>query len=110
MAGLEASRSPEQSMSAASRSSNSSKAEGRRSNCGRSGTARGGGHGVASMQLPENLYERLRHLAVEDPREARGLFLQLLDSGGLALDHFLGRISSAADGRLRHLVANALRN
>ena len=62
------------------------------------------------MQLSENLYERLRHLAVEDPREERSLFLQLLDSGGPALDHFLGRISSAADGRLRHLVANALRN
>jgi len=62
------------------------------------------------MQLPENLYERLRHLAVEDPREARKVFLQLLDSGGLALDHFLERISSAADGRLRHLVAHALRN
>jgi phosphoserine phosphatase RsbU/P len=62
------------------------------------------------MQLPENLYERLRQLTVEDPREARGVFLQLLDSGGPALDHFLGRISSAADGRLRHLVANALRN
>jgi sigma-B regulation protein RsbU (phosphoserine phosphatase) len=62
------------------------------------------------MQLPENLYERLRQLAVEDPREARKVFLQLLDSGGPALDHFLGRISSAADGRLRHLVASALRN
>src|SRR5262249_39309416 len=110
MAGLEASRSPEQSMSAVSRSSTCSKAEGRRSKCGRSGTAPGGRHGVGSMQLPENLYERLRHLAVEDPREARKVFLQLLDSGGLALDHFLERISSAADGRLRHLVAHALRN
>src|SRR5262249_28729543 len=106
MAGLEASRSPEQSMSAVSRSSTCSKVEGRRSKCGRSGTAPGEGHGVGSM-LPENLYERLRHLAVEDPREARKVFLQLLDSGGPALDHFLERISSAADGRLRHLVANA---
>ena len=62
------------------------------------------------MQPPEILYERLRRLAVEDPREARGVFLQLLDSNGPALDHFLGRISSPADGRLRQLVANALRN
>jgi sigma-B regulation protein RsbU (phosphoserine phosphatase) len=62
------------------------------------------------MQLPENLYERLRHLAVEDPREARTVFLQLLDSGGPVLDHFLGQISSAGDGRLRQLVATALRN
>jgi sigma-B regulation protein RsbU (phosphoserine phosphatase) len=37
------------------------------------------------------------------------VFLQLLDSGGPALDQFLGRISSTSDGRLRHLVANALR-
>lgn len=61
------------------------------------------------MPAPENLYEGLRHLAVEDPREARRVFLQLLDSGGPALDHFLGCISSPADGRLRHLVASALR-
>jgi len=62
------------------------------------------------MEPPEILYERLRHLAVEDPLEARRVFLRLLDSGGPALDHFLGRISSPADGRLRQLVANAPRN
>jgi len=62
------------------------------------------------MQPPEDLYERLRQLAVEDPREARRVFLQLLDSGGGALDDFLGRICSSSDGRLRHLVAGALRN
>ena len=62
------------------------------------------------MQPPEILFERLRHLAVEDPREARRVFLQLLDSGGPALDDFLGRISSPPHGRLRQLVANALRS
>jgi len=62
------------------------------------------------MQPPENLYEKLRHLAVEDPREARRVFLQLLDSGGPSLDDFLGRIASPANGRLRQLVANALRS
>ena len=62
------------------------------------------------MQPPENLYEKLRHLAVEDPREARRVFLQLLDSGGPALDGFLGIIASPANGRLRQLVANALRS
>ena len=56
------------------------------------------------------LYERLRRLAVEDPREARRVFLRNLDSGGSALEQFLGQISSPADGRLRHLVASALRN
>jgi phosphoserine phosphatase RsbU/P len=62
------------------------------------------------MQAPEILYERLRHLVVEDPRETRRIFLQLLDSGGPALDQFLGSISSPADGRLRQVVATALRN
>jgi sigma-B regulation protein RsbU (phosphoserine phosphatase) len=62
------------------------------------------------MPPPENLYEKLRYLAVEDPREARRVFSQLLDSGGPALDDFLGRIASPADGRLRQLVANALRS
>ncbi len=62
------------------------------------------------MRAPEILYEELRRLVVEDPREARRVFLQLLDSGGPALDHFLGHISSPSDGRLRQLVANALRN
>ena len=40
------------------------------------------------MEPPEILYERLRRLAVEDPREARRVFLQLLDSAGPVLDHF----------------------
>jgi len=56
------------------------------------------------------LYESLRHLAVEDPREARKVFLRYFDSGGSTLEQFLGEISSPADGRLRHLVASALRN
>src|SRR5947209_1502079 len=86
-------------MNAVNRSSTCSKAEERRSNYGRS-----------AMQPPEALYDGLRRLVVEDPREARRVFLQVLDSGGPALDHFLGRISSPADGRLRQLVAKALRN
>jgi len=63
-------------------------------------------------QLPpaQLFHERLRHLAIEDPREARKLFLHLFDSGGSALDQFLEQISSPADGRLRHVVASALRN
>ena len=62
------------------------------------------------MQPVELLHDRLRRLAVEDPREARKVFLVLFDSGGSALEQFLGQISSPADGRLRHLVASALRN
>jgi len=62
------------------------------------------------MQPPELLHERLRRLAVEDPREARKAFLRLFDSGGSALEQFLDHISSPADGRLRHLIASTLRN
>ena len=62
------------------------------------------------MQPAELLADKLRHLAIEDPREARNMFLGILDSGGSALDRFLGQISSQADGRLRHLVAGSLRN
>jgi sigma-B regulation protein RsbU (phosphoserine phosphatase) len=62
------------------------------------------------MQPAEVRHERLRRLAVEDPREARKIVLRIFDSGGSALEQFLGEISSPADGRLRHLVASALRN
>src|SRR5215813_6324654 len=99
MDGLEPLRSAAQSTNAANRSSTCSKAEEKRSNY-----ARGG------MQPAELLHERLRRLAVEDPREARKAFLRLFDSGGSALEQFLGHVSSPADGRLRHLIAGALRN
>ncbi|MGH9630689.1 MAG: PP2C family protein-serine/threonine phosphatase [Bryobacteraceae bacterium] len=62
------------------------------------------------MQPAELLHEKLRRLAVEDPREARKAFLRIFDSGGSVLEQFLGQIISPADGRLRHLVASALRN
>jgi len=58
----------------------------------------------------ELLPERFRRLAVEDPRQARKEFLLVFDAGGPVLEQFLGQISSPADGRLRHLVASALRN
>jgi hypothetical protein len=62
------------------------------------------------MQPAELFHEGLRRLAVEDPREARKAFLRVFDSGGSALEQFLGEISSPEDGRLRHVVASALRN
>src|SRR5579863_2433484 len=99
MAAWEPSRNTVPSMNAASRSSTCSKAEERRSSCARS-----------AMQPPDLLPENLRQLAVEDPREARRVFLRIFDSGGSALEQFLGQISSPADGRLRHLVASSLRN
>src|SRR4051794_3916694 len=98
MAASEASRRLAVWTSAGSRSSICWKAGERPSNGARS-----------VMQPAELVHERLRRLAVEDPREARKAFLRILDSGGSALERFLGQISSPADGRLRHLVASALR-
>ncbi|MCU1261360.1 MAG: response regulator receiver protein, partial [Bryobacterales bacterium] len=62
------------------------------------------------MQPAELAHENLLRLAVEDPREARRVFLRIFDSDSSALERFLGEISSPSDGRLRHLVASALRN
>src|SRR5689334_8398097 len=99
MAGLERLRSLGLSMNAANRSSTCSKAEEKRSNCARS-----------AMQPAELVHEKLLRLAVEDPREARKVFLRIFDSDSSALERFLEQISSPADGHLRHLVASALRN
>src|SRR5215475_1603240 len=98
MAGWEWLRSSAALMNAANRSLICWKAEERRSIC-------------APGAMPADpLYETLRRLAVEDPRDARKVFLQYLDSGGSAVERFLEQISSPGDGRLRHLVASALRS
>src|SRR5260370_21390369 len=86
-------------MNAANRSSICSKAEEKHSTCARS-----------AMQPAEHVHEKLLRLAVEDPREPGKVFLRIFDSDNSALERFLGQISSPADGRLRHLVASALRN
>src|SRR5260370_2864361 len=86
-------------MNAANRSSICSKAEEKHSTCARS-----------AMQPAEHVHESLLRLAVEDPGEARKVFLRIFDSDNSALERFLERISSPADGRLRHLAASALRN
>src|SRR5262252_8117017 len=104
MAGLESLRSEVPSTNAVNRLSTCSKVAERHLNYAQSA--------MQADQLPpaQLFHERLRHLAIEDPREARKLFLHLFDSGGSALDQFLEQISSPADGRLRHVVASALRN
>lgn len=57
----------------------------------------------------ENLYRRLRELAVTDPRSARREVSQLLDQDEMLLTGFLRHISVPGESRLRQLVANALR-
>src|SRR5258706_3984248 len=86
-------------MNAANRSSTCWKAAERRSICARS-----------AMQPAELVHENLLRPAVEDPREARKVFLRIFASDGSALDRFLEQMASPADGGLRHLVASALRN
>jgi signal transduction histidine kinase len=53
--------------------------------------------------------EKLRRLAVVDPRAARELFVLLLDGPAAQLEQLLQRLSAPGEGRLRQLVANAIR-
>src|SRR5712691_7724723 len=61
------------------------------------------------MPAPENLYERLRRLAVEDPREAKVLFLETFEANSRELSELLTHIGKPNEGRLRQVVANAIR-
>jgi signal transduction histidine kinase len=62
------------------------------------------------MPAPEALYERLRILAVKDPKEARKLFLAAFESNSTELHSFFAILARPNEGRLRQLVANALKN
>ncbi|HEY3411903.1 MAG TPA: ATP-binding protein [Armatimonadota bacterium] len=55
------------------------------------------------------MHARLQRLVVEDPKSARVLFCELLDADVPVLEHFLARIAAPGDGRLRQMVANAVR-
>src|SRR5438128_1977443 len=61
------------------------------------------------MAASETLYERLRRLAVEDPKAARTLFLEAFEANDNELPDFLERLRKPGDARLRQLAANALR-
>jgi signal transduction histidine kinase len=61
------------------------------------------------MPASESLYERLRILAVEDPKEARKIFLAGFDANSNDLADFLARLSRPNEARLRQVVANAVR-
>lgn len=54
------------------------------------------------------LFEHLRRLVVEQPREARMTIAQLLDEPPTNLGELLELISLPGEGRLRHAVANAV--
>jgi signal transduction histidine kinase len=57
----------------------------------------------------EGLYERLRQLAVEDPAAARRLFLTAFEANSDELSELLSRLARPGEGRLRQVIANAVR-
>jgi len=61
------------------------------------------------MPVADGLYERLRRLAVEDPREAKKLFLTIFEANSQELSEFLTRLRRQNEGRLRQVVANSVR-
>ena len=61
------------------------------------------------MPAAEGLYDRLRRLAVEDPKEARRVFLSAFESNSDDLHDLLAKLNRPNEGRLRQVVANALR-
>lgn len=61
------------------------------------------------MPAPEPLYERLRRLAVEDPREARIAFLAQFEAKSPELTDLFARLRKPNEGRLRQVIANSVR-
>jgi signal transduction histidine kinase len=65
---------------------------------------------MANSDISANIFAELRRLAVESPRDARLRVARLLDSGADSLDDVLHLASAPGEGRLRQLIANAVRN
>lgn len=61
------------------------------------------------MPEPEDLFDRLRRVAAEDPQKAKEIFLAIFESNSAELAGFLARLSKPNEGRLRQMVANAIR-
>jgi signal transduction histidine kinase len=61
------------------------------------------------MPAHEPLYERLRGLAVEDPREARVVFLAEFEAKSPGLNDLFARLRKPNEGRLRQVIANSVR-
>lgn len=61
------------------------------------------------MEMSDTVYDRLRVLAINDPKQAREEFLKLYDANDPVLSALFERLRRPSEGRLRQLVANALR-
>lgn len=55
-------------------------------------------------------FEELRRLAAENPRAARAKLAALLDSGDAVIEETLRLANAPGEGRLRQLIANAVKN
>jgi signal transduction histidine kinase len=61
------------------------------------------------MPAPDQFSGRMRRLAVEDPKAARVLFLEAFEADSNELEPFLSQLRKPNEGRLRQVVANAIR-
>ena len=61
------------------------------------------------MAEADELYDRLRWLAAEDPKQAKDIFLATFEANSTELVEFLARLDKPNEGRLRQVVANAVR-
>ena len=61
------------------------------------------------MATSETLYERLRRLAIADPKSARTAFLEAFEANGTELSDLLEHLRKPGEARLRQLIANAIR-
>src|SRR6516165_9410819 len=66
----------------------------------------------SDMSNPERseVYNKLRTLAAQNPRTARTLFCQMLDANAPELDEVLRCAAVLGEGRVRQLIANAIRS
>jgi signal transduction histidine kinase len=61
------------------------------------------------MPVREDFYEHLRKLAIEDPREARRTFVSVFEANSRELLELFARLRKPNEGRLRQVIANAMR-
>ena len=61
------------------------------------------------MAASETLYERLRKLAIADPKSARTAFLEAFEAKDNELPDLLEHLRKQGEARLRQVIANAVR-
>ena len=61
------------------------------------------------MAVSETLYERLRMLAIADPKSARIAFLEAFEANDNELPDLLEHLRKPGEARLRQVIANAVR-